>query len=168
MAVEKDEGDKMKPKFRQQTRVLSGREARRYGERERKREERQAQVDAFWALTPEERKRRMEDNAAFERINRNGITIEDLKMVEEQGRKDGFDMGTENAIKTCYAAFCLALHELHGFDTEQCKAVLAAADDKVVYALNADELMDEMKRTLDLEMDFKAGLGEERISEVGQ
>ena len=156
----------MKPKFKQQTRVLTGREARRYGERERKREERQAQIDAFWALTPEERKRRMEDNEAFERINRNGITIEDLKMVEDQGRKDGFDMGTENAMKTCYAAFCLALHELHGFDTEQCKAVLAAADDKVVYALNADELMEEMKRELDLEIDFNAGLGEERIAEV--
>ena len=152
--------------FRNNTRILSGREARRYGERERKREERKAQVDAFWALTPEERKRRMEDDAAFQRINRNGITIEDLKMVEDQGRKDGFNIGTENAVKTCYAALCLALHELHGFDTEQCKAVLTAVDDKVTYALNADELLDEMKRELDLEFDFKAGVGEERISEV--
>ena len=64
-----------KSKFRQNTRVISGREARRIGERERAKEERQKRLDAFWALSPEERAQRMRDNEAFQRISKNGITV---------------------------------------------------------------------------------------------
>ena len=43
-----------------QSRVLSGREARRYMEREKKYAERKQAMDAWWSLTPEERKQRMD------------------------------------------------------------------------------------------------------------
>ena len=152
--------------YKPRTRVLSGREARRYGERERQREERQKAVDAFWALSPEERKQRMEDNEAFQRINRNGITLDDLKNVEDQGRKDGYQLGTEQSMKACYAAMCLALHEQHGFDTEACLAMLRAADEKVIYALNAEELLRELHEKLNIEFSFKETMSDDRISEV--
>lgn len=148
-------------KFQRNT--LTAREIRRMGERETERNKRQAQVDAFWALTPEERARRMADNEAFKRINRNGITIEDLRNAETQGRNDGFAMGVEETMKSCYAAICLALNELHGFDSGACKGVLRAVDERVVYALNSQELLDEVKDRLDLEFNFNADMGEERI-----
>lgn len=151
-------------RFRQST--MTAREMRRMAERDNKRQARMEQVNAFWALTPEERARRMADNEAFQRINRNGITLEDLKRVEDQGRKDGFAMGTEETMKSCYAAVCLALHELHGFDSDACMAALAAADDKVVYALNSKELLDEVKNDLGLEFNFHAEVGEDRIQEA--
>ena len=142
------------------------RELRRMAERDQQREQRQKAVDAFWALSPEERKRRMDDNEAFKRINRNGITLEDLKNVEEQGRKDGYDMGTENTMQACYAAMCLTLHELHGFDTAACMEVLRKTDEKVTYAISTQELLDELKDTLDIEFSFKEAMTDDRIQEI--
>lgn len=155
-----------KVKFRQNTRVFSGREARRYGEREQRREERQRQIDAFWALSPEERARRMADNEAFRRINKNGITLEDLKNVEDRGIKDGFARGAEETMLACYAAVSLTLHELNGFGHEECMAVLKGADEKVVYALNTQELLDQMRDELGIEFHLRDGMDEERIVEV--
>ena len=155
-----------KSKFRPNTRVISGREARRIGERERAKEERQKRLDAFWALSPEERAQRMRDNEAFQRISKNGITIEDLKNAEEQARKDGFMDGAAEMIKICYAAICLALHESEGFDCDKCRELLAAADERVVYAINSRDLLQEVRDTMGLEFNFNADVGEERIQEV--
>ena len=56
-----------KPGFRQ-TRILSGREARRLGEREATREQRQRDIDRFWAQSPAERAQLIADIEAFQRI----------------------------------------------------------------------------------------------------
>lgn len=154
-----------KVKFRQKTRVLSGREARRYGERERDRAERMADVERFWQLPPEVRAQRMADNAAFQRIQKNGITLEDVKRAEEKSYAQGVQAGIENTMKTCYAAICLALNELHGFGTKRCKDVLNAVDEKVVMALTSDEAVDEVYRRMGLVIRFNAGPLEERIEE---
>lgn len=154
-----------KVKFRQKTRVLSGREARRYGERERDREQRLADVERFWQLPPEERAQRMADNAAFQRIQKNGITLEDVKRAEEKSYAQGVQAGIENTMKTCYAAICLALNELHGFGTKRCKDVLNAVDEKVVMALTSDEAVDEVYRRMGLVIRFDAGPLEERVEE---
>ena len=154
-----------KVKFRQKTRVLSGREARRYGERERDRAERMADVERFWQLPPEVRAQRMADNAAFQRIQKNGITLEDVKRAEEKSYAQGVQAGIENTMKTCYAAICLALNELHGFGTKRCKDVLNAVDEKVVMALTSDEAVDEVYRRMGLVIRFDAGPLEERVEE---
>jgi len=154
-----------KVKFRQKTRVLSGREARRYGERERDRAERMADVERFWQLPPEVRAQRMADNAAFQRIQKNGITLEDVKRAEENSYAQGVQAGIENTMKTCYAAICLALNELHGFGTKRCKDVLNAVDEKVVMALTSDEAVDEVYRRMGLVIRVDAGPLEERIEE---
>ena len=154
-----------KVKFRQKTRILSGREARRYGERERDRAERLADVERFWQLPPEVRAQRMADNAAFQRIQKNGITLEDVKRAEEKSYAQGVQAGIENTMKTCYAAICLALNELHGFGTKRCKDVLNAVDEKVVMALTSDEAVDEVYRRMGLAIRFNAGPLEERVEE---
>lgn len=152
----------MKTKFRNQ-RILSGREARRYGEREQRREERQRQIDAFWALSPEERAQRMRDNEAFHRIEKNGITIEDLKRSEDESYKRGLNAGIENTMRTCYAAICLALNELHGFGAERCKRVLNVVDEKIVMSLTSDDAIREVLDRIGLEINFKESIPGERI-----
>lgn len=154
-----------KVKFRQKTRVLSGREARRYGERERDRAERLADVERFWQLPPEVRAQRMADNAAFQRIQKNGITLEDVKRAEEKSYAQGVQAGIENTMKTCYAAICLALNELHGFGTKRCKDVLNAVDEKVVMTLTSDEAIQEVFDRMGLVIRFNAGPLEERVEE---
>ena len=101
-----------KVKFRHTTQTT--RELRRIAEREAGRQARQKSIDAWWALTPEERAQRMADNEAFQRINKNGITLEDLRNAEDQGRKDGYRIGKEETLIICYAAFILAMHEQIG------------------------------------------------------
>ena len=155
-----------KVKFRQKTRVLSGREARRYGERERDRAERLADVERFWQLPPEVRAQRMADNADFLRIQKNGITLEDVKRAEEKSYAQGVQAGIENTMKTCYAAICLALNELHGFGTKRCKDVLNAVDEKVVMALTSDEAIQEVFDRMGLVIRFNAGPLEERVEET--
>lgn len=153
-----------KMKFAQRT--MTAREMRRMGEREQAKQERQRRLDAFWALPPEERARRMADNEAFQRISKNGITIEDLKNAEDQARRDGFMDGAAEMIKICYSAICLELHESEGYDCDKCRELLAAADERVVYAINSRDLLQEVRETMGLEFNFNADVGEDRIQEV--
>lgn len=155
----------MKVKFNRNTK--SSREIRRIGEREQKREQRQKQIDAFWALTPEERAKRIKDIEAFERIQKNGITLEDLRNAESQGRQDGYLAGKIETLRLCYAALCLALHERYGFGMKRCKEVLATVDEKVVYSLTSDELIQEVFDGIGLKIDFGEAFTEDRISEKG-
>lgn len=154
-----------KAKFKRNTQT--SRELRRVAEREAGRAERQKYVDAFWRLTPEERAQRMADNAAFQRINRNGITLEDLKNAEIQGRADGYRVGKEETLIICYASFLLALHELHGFDAEQCMELLNLADEKITYTLTSAEAIKEVYDEMGLTLNFSEELPGERIQEKG-
>lgn len=153
-------------RVRFQRNTQTTREMRRMAEREAGRQQRQKSIDAWWALTPEERAQRMADNAAFERINKNGITLEDLRNAEEQGRKDGYKVGKEEALIICYAGFILAMHELHGFDADQCKEVLNLADEKVTYTLNSADAIKEVYDTMGLTLNFAEELPGERVQEA--
>lgn len=147
--------------------AMSSREMRRMGERERNREQRQKAVDAFWALPPEERQRRMEDSEAFRRINRNGITLEDLKLAEERAYSDGVRAGIDSTTRTAFAAICLALHELHGFGKVRCARVLNAVDEKIVMTLTSEDAIREVYDTMKLKIEFREDMPGERVQEVG-
>lgn len=144
----------------------TSREMRRAAERERGRQERQKAIDAFWALTPEERAQRMADNEAFQRINKNGITIEDLKNAEDQGRADGFKAGREETLIIAYASFILALHEECGFDADKCRDILNIADEKITYTLTSAEAIREVYDTIGLTLNFSEEIPGERVQEV--
>lgn len=152
-----------KVKFRRNTQT--SRELRRVAEREAGRQARQKSIEAFWALTPEERAQRMADNEAFQRISKNGITIEDLKKAEDQGRTDGYKVGKEETLIICYASFILALNELHGFDSEQCMELLNAVDEKVTYTLTSADAIQEVYDTMGLTLNFEETMPGERIQE---
>lgn len=145
----------------------SGREMRRAGERERNREQRDADIRAFWALPPEERAQRMRDSEAFQRISKNGITLEDVKRAEDEAYNKGVNVGIENTMRTCYAAICLALHEQHGFGRERCKRVLNDVDEKITMALTSEEAIQEVYDRMGLEIVFRDSMPGDRIQEVG-
>jgi len=84
----------------------------------------------------------------------NGITPEDLEKSFEEGRKIGFTDASEAILKAAYAGICLALNERFGFGKKRVYDALAAVDEKVVFALGQNELVDEVLRRFDITIDF--------------
>lgn len=143
--------------------TLSSRQIRRMGERERTREQRQQAIQAFWNLSPEERKRRMADQAAFERIQKNGITIEDMYNAETEAYSQGVQAGKDAAVRTCFAAICMTLHEMYGFGKDRCSKVLNDVYDKLTMALTSEEAIQEVYDTMGLEIHFSNDITEETV-----
>lgn len=84
----------------------------------------------------------------------NGITPKDLTEEYNKGFKDGFAAATEPAVKTCYAAFCLAMKEELGFGHARVKRVLKRADEFVLDTLASAEIIDEVFQKIGLTLDF--------------
>lgn len=148
-------------------RGYTSRELRRMGEREREREKRQEAVRAFWALTPEERARRMADNEAFQRISRNGITIEDMHRAENEAYANGLSDGRDATVKTCFAAICMSLNELHGFTKNECSDVLNDVYERLTYSLNSAEAIQEVYDKIGLEITFSGDVTEDAVTTKG-
>ena len=145
----------------------SSREIRRMAEREQTRERRQQAIDAFWKLTPEERAQRIADNEAFKRISKNGITIEDMHKAEEDAYTKGIRDGKDGTIKTCFAAICLTLHELHGFGRERCSRVLNDVYEKLQFTLTTQDAIQDVYDTIGLQIRFDGDVTDEAVTEVG-
>lgn len=151
-------------KFRQNT--MTNRELRRMAERNVRKEQRQKSVAAFWALPPEERAQMMRDNEAFQRISRNGITLEDMHRAETEAYAKGIQEGKDATVRTCFAAICLTLHEMHGFGKDRCAKVLNDVYDRLCYALNSQEAIDEVYRAMGLEITFSGDATEDVVQGV--
>lgn len=145
----------------------SSRELRRANEREERRQKNRDALTAYWNLPEEERRRRVQNNEYIQRMERNGITIEDVNRAAQEGYQQGIALATESTMKSCYAAMCLALHELHGFGTKRCIQMLNAVDEKVVYALTSEELINQAFDELKIEINFKEDMPGERVTEKG-
>ena len=145
----------------------SSREIRRMAEREQTREKRQQAIDAFWKLSQEERAQRIADNEAFQRISKNGITIEDMHKAEEDAYSKGVKDGKDGAVKTCFAAICLTIHELHGFGKERCSRVLNDVYDKLQFALTSQDAIQEVYDSIGLEIRFNADVTEDAVTVKG-
>ena len=145
----------------------SSRELRRIAEREQGREKRQQAIDAFWKLSPEERAQRIADNEAFQRISKNGITIEDMHKAEEDAYSKGVKDGKDGAVKTVFAAICLTLHEMHGFGKERCSRVLNDVYDKLQFTLTSQDAIQEVYDTVGLEISFAGDVTEDAVTVKG-
>ena len=154
-----------KVKFARQTK--STREIRRLGQREQTREQRQKAIDAFWKLSPEERQQRIADNAAFQRIQKNGITVEDMYRAENEAYAKGIAAGKDATVRTCFAAVCMALHEMYGFGKDRCSKVLNNVYDKLTMALTSEDAIQEVYDTIGLEIHFSDDVTEEVVQTKG-
>lgn len=150
-----------KVKFQRNTK--SSRELRRIAEREQGRERRKQAIDAFWKLSPEERAERIADNEAFQRISRNGITIEDMHKAEGDAYSKGVKDGKDETVRTCFAAICLTLHEKYGFGKERCSKVLNDVYDKLCFALTSQDAIQEVYDTIGLEIRFNNDVTEDVV-----
>lgn len=150
-----------KVKFGRNT--LSARQIRRMGERERTREQRQQALQAFWNLSPEERRRRIADQEAFQRIQKNGITVEDMYNAETEAYSQGVQAGKDATVRTCFAAICMTLHEMYGFGKDRCSKVLNDVYDKLTMALTSDDAIQEVYDTMGLEIHFSNDISEETV-----
>ena len=150
-----------KTKFGRNT--LTSRQIRRMGEREATRQQRQAAIDAFWKMTPEERQLRMRDMEAVDRIQRNGITIEDLYRSENEAYAKGIKTGKEGTVRTCFAAICMTLHDMYGFGKDRCAKVLNDVYEKLTMALTSDDAIQEVYDTIGLEIHFSDDISEETV-----
>ena len=85
----------------------------------------------------------------------NGITPKDLEEEFQRGRETGFREAAEPIIKSCYAGICIALHDEFGFGESRCFRAIKAVDEKIVWALNHQELVEETleKTGLTLQLD---------------
>lgn len=89
------------------------------------------------------------------RLVQNGITPKDLEEEFQRGREIGFKEEAEPIIKSCYAGICIALHDEFGFGENRCFRAIKAVDEKIIWALNHQELVEEtLKKTgLTLQLD---------------
>ena len=144
-----------KVKFRQASRVLTGREARREAERR----ERMSAADVpAWKV-----RQIAARAAATERLSQQGISPKDLKAEYDRGFDEGFMAAAEPITKGCYAAVCLALRELHGFGSKRCMAVLRHIDEHLVYTMDGQEMADRVLDEMGLTIMFKEAI--DRVQE---
>lgn len=135
------------------------RKDRRAQEREERRENREAQRRAEMIIAREKAR-----HAALYKIEKNGITVDDLEKEYQKGYSKGFGDGSEPMYRTMMAAVALALHEKHGFGCKRVIEMLKAIDNKVIFSLTSMELVQEVFDKLGLEIKF--GDPFEQIGEV--
>ena len=107
---------------------------------------------------------RMTKQQRMDALVKNGITIKDLEENYNKGYEAGFAVASGPVIKTCYAAVCLALNELHGFGMKRCKDVLNLVDEKILFSLTSMETIEEVWQKIGLQIDFNEVVSD-RITE---
>lgn len=142
-----------------QRHINSKRPSYREGRREDERDEKHQRRMAFNSLPEEKKAEILRNSQIVQSIQRNGITIKDLEKNFELGRDAGFREAAPNIVKTCYAAICLALHELYGFGKKRCHDVLTNVDQKVLYSLTSAEAIEEVWEKVGLQINFEEPFG---------
>ena len=107
---------------------------------------------------------RMTKEQRMDALVKNGITIKDLEENYNKGYEAGFAVASGPVIKTCYAAVCLALNELHGFGMKRCKDVLNLVDEKILFSITSMEAIEEVWQKIGLQIDFNEVVSD-RITE---
>ena len=102
--------------------------------------------------------------AIMDKLQINGITVNELKQNYDNGFKDGFKAAGEPIVKGCFAAVCLALNEKYGFGRKRCCEVLNAVDQHLLYTLTSDDAIEQVWQKMGLKLEFKETF--DRIQEV--
>ena len=83
-----------------------------------------------------------------------------------KGYKDAWHAACAFAMKSCYAAACLALHDIEGYSTVRNTRFLRLMDDYIVNALTSEEIMDEALDKAGVRINFREAFSEDRVTEV--
>lgn len=113
--------------------------------------------------------RRAEERAAQKLRNRVSAFRSTNPMAEatyQNGYTDGVRSACDYAMKTCYAAACLALHDLEGYGRVRNTRFLRLLDDYVVNSMTSDEILDDALEKCGVRINFKEAFSDDRITEV--
>ena len=106
-------------------------------------------------------KREAVKKAAMDKLERNGITAEDLRREYERGRKESVDDVSDFAMKMIYCGFALALKREFKFGPERVLRTLRAADQIILEELTTEDIIDRVSRELGISVRFEGKKGEE-------
>jgi hypothetical protein len=90
-------------------------------------------------------------------------------MAEETykaGYTEGWSAACNFAMKSCYAAATLALHDLEGYSTVRNARFLRAMDNYIVNSLSSEEIIDDALSKAGVAIDFREPFPEDRIQEA--
>ena len=82
------------------------------------------------------------------------------------GYDDGWNAACNYAMKVCYAAAVMALHDLEGYSTKRNTRFLRAMDNYVTNTLTSEEIMDEALQKAGVAINFREPFPEDRVQEV--
>lgn len=99
--------------------------------------------------------------AAMKKLERNGITAEDLQREYERGRNESITEMSDFAMKMIYCGFALALKREFKFGPERVLRTLRAADQIILEELTTDDIIDRVSRELGISVRFDCKKGEE-------
>lgn len=100
-------------------------------------------------------------NAKKAQLERNGITVDDLKRAYEQGKNESITQMSEFAMKMIYCGFALALKREFKFGPERVLRTLRAADQIILEELTTEDIIDRVSKELGIEMRFNGEKGDE-------
>lgn len=123
---------------------------------ESRRLQREAELEAKYLV-----KRNAAKVAAMARLERNGITADDLQREYERGRNESITEMSEFAMKMIYCGFALALKREFKFGAERVLRTLRAADQIILEELTTDDIIDRVSRELGIDVRFNGEKGDE-------
>lgn len=106
-------------------------------------------------------KREAAKKAAMDKLERNGITAEDLKREYERGRSESISEAADYAMKMIYCGFALALKREFKFGPERVLRTLHSADQIILEELTTEDIIDRVSRELGIQVRFECEKGEE-------
>lgn len=101
------------------------------------------------------------EKARNAKLERNGITAEDLEREYKRGRSESIDAMSDFAIKMIYCGFALALKREFGFGRERILRTIKAADWLIAEEFTTEDIIDRVSRELGIEVRFECKKGEE-------
>lgn len=84
----------------------------------------------------------------------------------QKGYQEGWQAACDFAMKTCYAAAVLAMHDIAGYGLKRNRRLLRKMDSYVVNTLDKDEAIEEALQKAGVWINFRATFDDERIQEA--
>ena len=116
------------------------------------------ELPSDWATRPQQ------ERNLLAMMARNGITQEDMKREIMRTKRETYELTVTATMKIVYSAMCLVLFEDYNFKKDDCFKVLRDVDNKVVMAIDDDEIIKEMEEKVGIRFNSRDGL--ERIEQV--
>lgn len=114
--------------------------------RAQKRAQKKSKVPGYHRMTHEEK---------LEKLFQNGITIQDLEKAYEDGKREALKTVSDNVLKTCFAAICMAAHDRYGFGKKRMIRLLLSVDEHIRDSFTGAEAVQKVFDEYGLTIDFK-------------